>query len=71
MVAMYSLECQLAEKKIIKENSVLWGLWTWMSLDTDPENRYINKEEIEKFENFCRHKALTAFEKEGIGKSLQ
>lgn len=68
MLAVYTLEFKLAATvtTIQKEYSAFIGLITWMTKEDKEVAKYIDKEAIEKFQNFFRLKALKAFKKEGI-----
>ncbi|XP_056017934.1 uncharacterized protein LOC125664676 [Ostrea edulis] len=66
MLAIYKLDFRLAPKLILKENSVLWGLYVWSTMEKEEIDRSISREEIAKFQNFFRYKALNEFKREGI-----
>ncbi|XP_078321176.1 uncharacterized protein LOC111128072 isoform X3 [Crassostrea virginica] len=72
MLAVYSLQFKLAGTtcKVETEHSALWGLIKWITTENREDPRYIEREEIKKFQNFFRHKALKAFESEGLIDSI-
>ena len=66
MIAIYKLEFTLAERKYMKENSILCWLKRFYSKETKEVHNCFKIEEVEMFHNFCRHRALSEFKKEGI-----
>lgn len=68
ILAIYSLEFKLActKKQVKKDYSFLRGLLMWTRTEERSEDMYIEKETIDKFQNFFRHKALQAFKQEGM-----
>ncbi|XP_061166041.1 uncharacterized protein LOC133174966 [Saccostrea echinata] len=66
MLAIYKLDFRLSPKLVIKENAILWGLYVWSTVDKEEIDRSISREEIAKFQNFFRYKALNEFKKEGV-----
>jgi hypothetical protein len=65
-LAIYKLDFRVAPKLLLKENSILWGLYVWSTVEKHEIDRSISKDEIAKFQNFFRYKALNEFKKEGI-----
>ncbi|XP_062607960.1 uncharacterized protein LOC134269768 isoform X2 [Saccostrea cucullata] len=66
MLAIYKLDFRLAPNLVLKENSILWGLYVWSTVEKEEIDRSISREEITKFQNFFRYKALNEFKKEGV-----
>ena len=66
MIAIYKLDFEVAAKRYLKENSFLWGFFNYMTVETEKVDKFLKKNEIEKFQNFFRLKALNAFKSEGI-----
>nr|XP_022319187.1 uncharacterized protein LOC111121978 isoform X1 [Crassostrea virginica] len=66
MLAIYKLDFKLAPKMYLKDNSILWGLYTWSTVEKISIDRSIHRGEITRFQNFFRHKALMEFKSTGI-----
>ncbi|XP_062604602.1 uncharacterized protein LOC134266367 [Saccostrea cucullata] len=66
MLAIYKLDFRLAPQIVMKDNSILWGLYVWSTYQKFEIDRSISREEIAKFQNFFRYKALNEFKKEGV-----
>ena len=65
MIAVYTIKFNLAGKKVERDNSLLWGFYKWTSVEENEMEKFLTKDEIEKFQNFFRYKALTAFKRDG------
>lgn len=66
MLAVYRVEFKLAPNTYLKNQSILWGLYTWSKFADVELDKRLSKDEIERFQNFFRYKALKEFKKEGI-----
>ena len=66
MLAIYKLDFKLAPKMYLKDNSILWGLYSWSTVEKISIDRSIHKGEITRFQNFFRHKALLEFKSAGV-----
>lgn len=66
MLTIYKLDFKMAPKLLSNSHSILWGLYKWSTLDKLDIYQSITKDEIERFQNFFRYKALNEFKKEGI-----
>lgn len=70
ILTIYKLDFKLAPTLLSKTHSILWGLYKWSSLDKTEVDRSLTKDEIGRFQNFFRYKALNEFKKEGIIDSI-
>lgn len=66
MLTIYKLDFKLAPMLHSNTHSILWGLYKWSTTEKIEIDRSITKDEIERFQNFFRYKALNEFKKEGI-----
>lgn len=66
MLAIYKLDFKLAPTLVSKERSMLWGFYKYCTLERAEIDKSLSKDEIEKFQNYFRFKALSEFKKEGV-----
>lgn len=72
MYVMYKMDFKLAPREWVnkKKHSVLGGLLSWTTRKVVKEERSIGTETIKNIQNFFRLKALEAFQREGLIKSI-
>lgn len=63
MYAVYSMSFKVAPKVVEKPHSILWGVFSWTT--TEEVKRTINLEDLNRFKNYFRLKALQGFRDEG------
>lgn len=66
MLTIYKLDFKLAPTLHLNNHAILWGLYKWSTIEKVEIDRSISKDEITRFQNFFRYKALKEFKKEGI-----
>lgn len=66
MLTIYKLDFKLAPTLLLNDHAILWGLYKWSTIEKVEIDRSISKDEITRFQNFFRYKALKEFKKEGI-----
>lgn len=66
MLTIYKLDFKLAPTLLLNNHGILWGLYKWSTIEKVEIDRSISKDEITRFQNFFRYKALKEFKKEGI-----
>lgn len=66
MLLIYKLDFKLAPTLLLNNHAILWGLYKWSTIEKVEIDRSISNEEIARFQNFFRYKALKEFKKEGI-----
>lgn len=66
MLLLYKLDFKLAPTLLLNNHAILWGLYKWSTIEKVEIDKSISKDEITRFQNFFRYKALKEFKKEGI-----
>lgn len=68
MYVMYKMDFSITPREIVtqKDHSILWGLFSWTTTDTEKVGQKLGAESVKSLQNFFRLKALQGFYKEGL-----